>query len=210
TDDPDDLTWAKFFDPIDDGGLTVRPEVYYAATSSWHSDGSLGIYWGTGTPYDRTSSAPGYFFAVKDNAPGSCESFEALPITDCGAEGIYQLDPGEGLTSDPLVYSGVVYFTTWVPEEDLCDGGEGRIYGLDFEDCEPGMDTDGDGSATTDDEDYVTVDGYPSQVTVTEQGTIIYGSSNPDVDGDGDAVGIISAVNDPFLGTQSMAWMEVF
>jgi hypothetical protein len=103
TEDPDDLTWVEFFDPKDDGDLDVRPEVYYSATTSWHSDGKLGVYWGTGTPYDRDSSSqPGYFFAVKDSNPKSCTSFSVNPITDCGDNGIYELEGGEGLTSDPM------------------------------------------------------------------------------------------------------------
>ena len=104
TEDPDDLTWVEFFDPKDDGELDTRPEVYYAATTSWHSDGQLGVYWGTGTPYDRDySSSPGYFFAVKDSNPKSCTSFDVNPITNCGDNGVYELDSGEGLTADPIV-----------------------------------------------------------------------------------------------------------
>jgi hypothetical protein len=53
--------------------------------------------------------------------------FDVNPITDCGSDGVYQLDEGEGLTADPLVYAGVVYFTTWVPDEDRCEGGVGRL-----------------------------------------------------------------------------------
>jgi len=211
TTDPDDLTWVEFYDPKDDAGLSMRPEVYYAATTSWHSDGKLGVYWGTGTPYDRDSSDNGYFFAVKDSNPKSCTSFDVEPITDCGSSGVYQLDEGEGLTADPLVYAKVVYFTTWVPDEDRCNGGTGRLYGLDFEDCSEGIDTNGDGDLDSSDTDYVEhEDEYLSSVSVTEQGTIIYGTSNPTTDGSGAAVSTIEVVNDPFLGTAAMAWMEVF
>ncbi len=210
TDDPDDLDWVEFFDPVDDGDLERRPEVYFAATTSWHTDGQLGVYWGTGTPYDRDySSQPGYFFAVKDSNPKSCESFDVNPITDCGDSGIYELDAGEGLTADPMVYAGIVYFTTWVPDEDRCEGGTGRLYGLDFEDCTEGVDTNGDGELDSSDADYVEhEDQYLSAVTVTEQGSLLYGTSN--VDASGDAVTSIDIVNDPFLGTAAMAWLEVF
>jgi hypothetical protein len=211
TTDPDDLTWVEFYDPDDDGDLGVRPEVYYAATTSWHTDGQLGVYWGTGTPYDRDSSENGYFFAVKDSNPKSCSSFDVNPITDCGSEGVYELDEGEGLTSDPIVYAGVVYFTTWVPDEDRCEGGTGRLYGLDFTDCSEGLDTNGDGDLDGSDTDYIEHDDeYLSSVTVTEQGTVIYGTSNPTTDGSGAAVQTLEVVNDPFLGTAAMAWMEVF
>jgi hypothetical protein len=211
TDDPDDLTWVEFFDPLDDGGLSRRPEVYYAATTSWHSDGQLGVYWGTGTPYDRDySSSPGYFFAVKDSNPKSCTAFDVNPITNCGDDGVYELDAGEGLTADPIVYAGVVYFTTWVPNEDRCEGGTGRLYGLNFEDCSEGLDTDGSDEVDSSDADYIEhEDEYLSGVTVTEQGSLVYGTSNPAADG---SEGIVTrdVAEDPFMGTAAMAWLEVF
>jgi hypothetical protein len=216
-DDPGELTWIEFFDPVDDGGVTdgsgnnARPEVYYAATSSWLSDGSLGLYWGTGTPYSRLDSSPGYFFAIKDTAPGLCNDDYMTPMTDCGSDGVVTLDDGEGLTGDPVVYAGVVYFSTWVPESDRCDGGEGRVYGLDFEDCTQGIDTDGDAAVDTDDDLYVAhEDSYISGITVTEQGTLFYGISGADTDGGSDPVGSITSATDPFLGTETLAWMEVF
>jgi len=209
--DPGELEWVEFFDPIDDGGISSRPEVYYAATTAWHNDGSLGLYWGSGTPYERTGSDAGYFFAVSDDAPGSCSSFTANPITDCGAGGVYTLSDGEGLTSDPIVYAGTVYFSTWTPETDLCDGGTGRLYGLDYEDCSSGMDTNGDGSVDSSDDAYIEEeDSYISGIAVTDMGTVLYGTSNVVTDGSADALGTISVANDPFLGTETVSWMEMF
>jgi len=206
---PDDLSWARFYDPIGDGGLTTRPEVYYAATTTFHSDGSLGVYWGTGSPYSRTSSDNGYFFAVRDTNPMSCDSFTADGISACGANGVYTLSAGEGLTGEPLAYAGVVYFSTWVPQPDVCDGGEGRIYGIRFDDCSPGMDTNGDGVVDSSDSDHVAESGYVSGLTVTEQGNLVYGVHNASMDGLND-LGFRAAEGDPFLGTANLAWMEVF
>ncbi len=217
SDDPGNLEWVEFFDPVDDGGITdgsgdnARPEVYYAATTSWLPDGTLGVYWGTGTPYSRLGSDPGYFFAIKDSAPGLCDADYMVPMTDCGSNGIVTLDDGEGLTGEPVVYAGVVYFSTWVPADDRCDGGEGRLYGINFEDCTQGLDTDGDGSASTTDDLYVAhEDAYISGITVTDKGTLFYGISNADTDGGSDPVGSLTAASDPFLGTNTLAWMEVF
>jgi hypothetical protein len=47
-------------------------------------------------------------------------------------------------------------------------------------------------------------------LTVTEQGTLIYGTSNPDMDGSGAELQQLTVTNDPFLGTAAMAWLEVF
>ena len=205
---PDDPTWCEFYDP--QSYISVRPEIYYAATTSWHADGSLGVYWGSGTPYSRTTSEYGWFFAMKDNSPRSCA--EASPITDCGAYGAYKLDAGEGLTGDPIVYAGTVYFSTYVPDTDdpYCTKGKGRIYGLAFDDCSDSIDTDGDGVASNDPA-YLEVDGYPSAVSVSDQGTIFYGTSNPDTSqSGGSAVGQITAQGDPFMGTKTMGLREVF
>ena len=202
TADPEHPTWCEFYDPNDYVGL--RPEVYYAATTSWHSDGALGVYWGTGTPYDRDSSDKGYFFAVKDPEPLACAA--AVPIEDCGAAGAYELTAGEGLTADPVIYAGTVYFSTYIPASDRCTAGEGRIYGLSYKDCEGAIDTDGDGAG---DASYITVAGYPSSVAISETGSLFYGSSNPDTSGTA-AVGNLTAMTDPYLGTKMMGLREVF
>ena len=209
--DPGNFTWVEFYDPVDDGSLVGRPEVYYSATTSWHSDGSLGVYWGTGTPYKRTSSNKGYFFAVKDSAPMSCTSFNATPITDCGANGVYTLRIGEGLTSDPTAYAGVVYFSTWTPAANRCNSGTGRLYGLAFDDCNAGLDTNGDGTVDTSDNPSIATTGaYISGITVTDAGTILYGSSGVTTDGTSGAVGTLSNTTNPYLGTATVGWMEVF
>ena len=210
--DPGDPAWIEFFDPLTDGGLSARPEVYYAATTSWLRDGSLGVYWGTGTPYSRgASSGSGYFFAMKDTSPGSCASDTMESMADCSGDGIITLAPGEGLTSDPIVYAGVVYYTTWVPAADACDGGTGRIYGIDFEDCTGAIDTTGDGVVSAADASHIEVEGeYVSGLTVTDKGTLFYGTSSPVTDGSGSPVGVIAPVGDAFLGTATLAWMEIF
>lgn len=210
--DPGDPTWIEFFDPKTDGSLSTRPEVYYAATTSWLRDGSLGVYWGTGTPYSRSqTSGAGYFFAMKDTAPGSCASDTMQPLDDCGSGGVITMGAGEGLTSDPIVYAGVVYYTTWIPAADRCDGGTGRIYGIDFEDCTNGIDTTGDGAVTAADANFIEAeDAYVSGLTVTDKGTLFYGTSNAATDGSQSPVGTISPANDAFLGTSTLAWMEIF
>jgi hypothetical protein len=222
TENPGTFSWAEFYDPVDDGGLNYRPEVYYAATTAWHSDGQLGVYWGSGSPYDRESARRGYFFAVKDSNPLDCDSFTMTPITDCGATGLYELDIGEGLTSDPTAFAGVVYFSTWQPERDAqtppqidkCELGSAKLYGLRFDDCSSGLDTNGDGTADSDDDESIDVGdadgGYSSGVTITDAGTIIYASSSLSTDGSSDAMGVIDSATNPFLGTATIAWMEMF
>ncbi len=201
TADPDEPTWCEFYDPYDTIG--VRPEVYYAATTSWHPDGSLGVYWGTGTPYDRDSTDYGYFFAVKDESPLSCSGYTA--ISDCGADGAFKLNAGEGMTGNPIIYAGTVFFSTYTPASDRCTEGTGRIYGLAFDDCDGNVDTDGDGIG---DADYVEVDGYPSSIAVGKHG-IYYGTSDRDSSAL-QTVGELNSVADPFMDTLTMGFREVF
>ena len=211
TSDPDDLTWCEFYDPRTgtDGtnGVGVRPEVYYAATTSWLRDGGLGVYWGSGTPFDRSTGARGYFFAMKDAEPLNCAS-RAEPIPCNGNDGYYPLDSGEGLTADPTVYAGVIYFSTYTANADRCEMGTGRVYGVRFDDCSPGLDTDGDGEATSADTPYVEQEGYVSGVTVTSYGTVLYGSANPTTDES--VVEVVRVATDPFMGTAAVAWMEIY
>ncbi len=194
--EPDNPEWCEFYDPNDD--LGVRPEVYYSATTAWHTDGSLGVYWGTGSPYDRESSDYGYFFAVTDETPSSCSVATTL---DCqGNDGYYKLRSGEGLTGNPVVYAGTVYFSTYEPAEDRCDGGTGRIYGLSFEDCEGTTDLDGDGVT----DEYVSIDGYPSAITISDTGTVYYGAS------DSELIGELTGATDPFGAVITLGMRDVF
>ena len=202
------IQWCpyEFFDPKDAAvtGLSERPPVYYAITTSWMYDGSLGLYWGTGSPYERYTTDPGYFFAVKDPTPSVCSAAVGI---DCDGEvGLFELGAGEGLTADPIIYAGIVFFSTYQPNtSDMCEMGTGRVYGISYEDCSPAMgDIDGDGI-----DDYSTeVDGYPSQVAISDQGTVFIGTSAYD----DETAGIVTLTlgADPLMGTQTISWMEIF
>jgi hypothetical protein len=214
-DSPSDLTWCEFYDPEDGapsstGGSTVafgsRPEVYYSITAAWlGSSGQLGVYWGTGTPYtaNDTSEAGAMFFMV-DNDPEDCAS-TAESLT-CGTEdgGFYAFRAGERLTSDPIVFAKVLYFATYTPDADACEVGTGRLYGLDYQDCGQGLDTNADGTIDTNDDDNIEAEGYLSNVAIGDNGKIYY-SSATDVD-----IQIIDAVQDPFKGTATVGWMEMY
>ncbi|MCP4791794.1 MAG: hypothetical protein GY882_00430, partial [Actinomycetia bacterium] len=193
--------WCEFIDPDDYG--KERHEVYYKATTSWFSDGGLGVYWGTGSPYSRYEGQTGYFWAFKDANPAACGS-SVTPI--CGSSGYYELNEGEGVTGEPLVYAGTVYFPTYDPDEDYCEGGQGRIYGLSFDECDGAIDTDADGAA---DADSFDVEGYPSSITISKHGTLFYGTSNPDTTGLG-AIGAYTGGADPFGGVEGVMIREVF
>jgi hypothetical protein len=211
---PDDPTWVRWYDPMDGttdqgftNGIGARPTVFYSATTAWRQDGTLGIFWGSGTPFDReTVTTQGYFFAMFDPEPTSVSTTANSILCD-GHQGYYPLDYGEGLTSPPVVYAGVVYFSTYTPNADRCEAGVGKVYGLRFDDCSPGIDTNGDGAADAADDPAVASEGYVSGVTVTSQGRVYYADANPDAGED--RLHSIEAATDPFLGTAAIAWMQV-
>ena len=93
---------------------------------------------------------------------------------------------------------------TYTPNEDRCENGLGKIRGMSYNTCEGGIDSDGDGEA---DAEYVETDGYPSSITITDQGEVIWGSSNFD---DNSGISTMSVVADPFKGTKTMMIREVF
>jgi hypothetical protein len=206
---PGEFEWVEFYDPVDDGGLDDRPEVYYAATTAWHNDGSLGVYWGTGTPFSRDYSTRGAFFAVKDPDPMDCGS-EPEPISDCGYNGVYRLEYGEGLTSDPVVYAGTVYFTTWVTDRDACNGGSSRLYGISYEDCDPSTDTDDDGDVDRRDDAYREYDDEFISGVAISNGHVYLGSGAMDDTDESVITSISTSLQNPFQGTVTLGWMEVF
>ena len=72
------------------------------------------------------------------------------------------------------------------------------------------IDTDGSGAADTTDDAFTEVTGYASSITVTDAGTILYGTSSVTADGSDNSVSAITSATNPFLGTSTIAWMEVF
>lgn len=203
-DDPENPTWCPFYDPKPATG--DRAEVYYAATASWQDDGTLGIYWGTGGPEVRGVSDPGYIFAMKDPTPCECNGSE--PISTFDGDGVLTLGAGEALTWEPIIYGGVLYFTTYTPACLQCNTGESRIYGVSYDTAGFGLDLDGDGRP---DSISTTVEGPVGSIKISEQGVLFYGTSRSRVTGgEGISVGtlpLISSLNESVL---PITWADIF
>jgi hypothetical protein len=194
---PGEPTWCEVFDPQDD--FFSRPEMHHAATAAWHADGSLGLYFGSGTPFAAEASDEEWLFALNDPSPTTCTA--ANPIASWGEQGGFRLDAGERMTTSPQVIAGVVYFTTWTGDLNGELVGEGRVYAFDYQDGSAVMDLDGDGLV---DGYYLTIEGYPASMTLSDQGTLFYGYVTADgieTAALGEIVGVVSG----FESTQSMA-----
>ncbi|MBW2185560.1 MAG: hypothetical protein JRG71_03885 [Deltaproteobacteria bacterium] len=77
----------------------------------------------------------------------------------------YGMIGSERVTSKPIVIGGVVFFTTFIPDVDVCAGnGESWLYALNYKTgCTVNVfDVDGDGTA--DESDTITVEGEPYEV----------------------------------------------
>lgn len=223
SEEPGEIEWCTFYDPKDGvaghpGPLdssTDRPEVYYAITTAWLSDGGgdghLGVYWGTGSPFDRSTSEPGYFFAFRDTDPMHCTEPEPL---GCGTgdeidrDGWMTLDASEGLSADPIVFAGIVYFETYTPNSDACELGEGKIYAIDYQTCEGGWDTDDDGVPDSTSVSAGPTSGYVSNLAVSDQGTLFY-AATPD-DSYTPNITMLTPMQDGFMGTAAVQWMEMY
>ncbi len=123
----------------------IRP-IYTSAAVAKDNTGNLWVYWGTGDKTDPTApNAQEKFFGLMDNDRTSTRTVSEMDnITN--DEGFYNspgkygyyinlAGQGEKMLSDPTVFGGVVYFTTYTPPSgnDPCEqGGAASLYGLNF------------------------------------------------------------------------------
>ncbi|MGO9377488.1 MAG: pilus assembly protein [Dissulfurispiraceae bacterium] len=133
-------------------GATEGP-IYTTVTGAIDPSGNRWIYWGTGDVVNPTSFGPnpggpnttGNLYAVKDNdlvttynianlTNVSSTTYNTVTATN---DGWYLVLPnsGEKMLSDPVVFGGVLYYTTYAPYTgtDQClAAGTGYLYGVNF------------------------------------------------------------------------------
>ena len=134
----------------------------YDETGIEHVDLTVMAYFGTGKYYtlaDKDDLSLQSFYAVKDNAVkvgrgGLADQTNADVCTDIHEGFGWYIDllegPGERVISASLVIGGYVFFTTFQPSDDPCEGGGiARLYVVGYEagcvPTEPVIDADGDG-----------------------------------------------------------------
>jgi hypothetical protein len=139
-------TGKKLFDST--AGL-IRP-VYTKPAATLDKKGNLWIYFATGNVNDPTSpTSVDRFYAVKD--VNSTLTYTVSNLRDISSSvydpqdaernGWYiQFPVGEKILSDPFIFEGVAYFTTYTPPipvgnelVNVCDmSGVARLYALDY------------------------------------------------------------------------------
>lgn len=146
---------------------------FYCKSCSDRKCQNLMIYFGTGrylTTDDKNLNQTSLqsFYAIKDEFSGVTrddvgmknrtlsEDCEQVP-DPCAIKGWYvDLRPGERVSSRPLVLGGLVFFLTFIPDDDPCEaGGRTYLYYREFDTgCVPnwtvfGKDEDPDGEGGT-------------------------------------------------------------
>lgn len=169
--DLNDPTKCLFSSPATHTGLTFVEDdtygLYYRPTVTFDLDGTLKVFYGTGSPLSLNNyRTPGLVYMYEDASPFQCDA--GVPA-DCAnpavVDGVLTLADGEKLVGNPVVAAGVLYFTTYVGDSNPCEVGDGRLWGLSIDDCTGALyDYDGD-SYTVDSGSSITIPGIPSELT---------------------------------------------
>ncbi|MCX8030336.1 MAG: PilC/PilY family type IV pilus protein [Thermodesulfovibrionales bacterium] len=123
----------------------IRP-IYTSVSAAKDTAGNLWIYWGTGDkqcPADP--NAQEHFYAVKDNEGtttyrlADIENLTSTSQTYSGQKNGWRIQlsgNGEKILAEPIVFGGVVYFTSFVPvnsQNNPCEqGGDAFLYGVNY------------------------------------------------------------------------------
>lgn len=124
----------------------IRP-IFTIPSAAKDKKGNLWIYWGTGDKINPTEpSAQEHFYGVKDldrNATYTLSdivnlSSDTQTYSDALGKVGYRIQlngQGEKVLADPVVFGGVVYFTTYRPPDasNLClQAGSAYLYGIKY------------------------------------------------------------------------------
>jgi Tfp pilus tip-associated adhesin PilY1 len=149
------------------GKLYAAPSsypIYTGCSVTVDTNYNLWVYWGTGDKTDPTSPVQhGAFYAVKDRGA----TYLKANLENLTAEGSTYTDSTSGngwyinltgqdkILSEPVVFEGRVYFTTYTPTQstaDLCDSaGNSSLFILDYVTASPKLQTpvlDAEGNVT--------------------------------------------------------------
>jgi Tfp pilus tip-associated adhesin PilY1 len=148
------ITLERFFDARNfitglPGATTIN--AYARIVATFDGQRRLRLFFGTGNFEDmQNSTERNYFFQVMDTNPELSAGAwtpalnASRAVTSCGSGGYIQMPPGEKMVFDPLISNGVVVFTSYRPNVNPCLSGTGYLNGVTVDQCDPGIDTNGD------------------------------------------------------------------
>ena len=121
----------------------IRP-IFTTPSVSRDSNGHVWIYWGTGDKTDPTAAnAQEKFYALKDDTRSgtyhlsNLENITTGVYSDASKKGwfINLSGTGEKVIAESAVFGGVVYFTTYTPQQggNLCNqAGDAKLYAVNY------------------------------------------------------------------------------
>lgn len=149
--DPGQWAAQEIFHALPDQPITQPVGLsFYCSGPSDQRCENLMIYFGTGkfvTPDDKTDTSLQSFYAIKDEFSGVTRDDPDMKnrTTSVDCEEVpdpYQIKgwyvdlttPKERVSSPPLVLGGLVFFLTFIPDDDACSaGGETWLYYREFD-----------------------------------------------------------------------------
>lgn len=152
------------------GGSVDTSRVYNSLPAFYFgSDNALNIVFGSGNPDTlRQTEAGDRIYRFRDaSLSGGTAAYLTTQVCDAATSGsdsgIIDLPPGERLLTNPVVASGVVSWTTYVPPAaaNVCGVGMSRVYAMDFQKC-----TDAINVANNRPQGQDLAEGVPSSPTV--------------------------------------------
>ena len=141
-------------------------KTYTRVIATYNKDGTVSLFYGSGDFEDvQNASEENYFFKVVDHNPTEAPATWSNTVNDgrtaagtCGSppsgtafsgpqgtrgtHGILPLAGGEKVIFDPVIAGGTVFFTSFKPNANSCQTGEGYLYGIKYDTCDAGIDTD--------------------------------------------------------------------
>lgn len=124
------------------GGGTVNTARVYNSLPAFYfgTDNALNIVFGSGNPDTlRHADAGDAVYRIRDaslsGGTGAFLTSEVCKEAAGSTSGVIPLPAGERLLTNPVVASGVVSWTTYIPPSGECDVGRTRVYAMDFQTC---------------------------------------------------------------------------
>lgn len=128
---------------------TYQKPIFRGPTVALDFGRRLIVYWGTGDVDNLDTGGTNYVYAVRevlerDSGTNTVSARGELLVDPDGDFGFpIALSESEKLLGEPIVFNGVMLFTTFRPSTSECGFGEGKLYGVDFLTGEPRLTNEG-------------------------------------------------------------------
>ncbi len=170
------------------------------------------VAFGTGNESDTEEGdliPQNYFFLVKDpNQPDPKNTADFITgelVWRTGTKGVASMEAGEKNIGDPVIFAGNVFFTTYVPNPDICEIGTSYLWKVALSDAEsPGTYADTKTSVGS---------GLPSGpviITTPEEGSKVIVATSAGGDTGGSLIKEMGPAGGPATAAKVESWREVF